>query len=101
MLYEVITSAIAVKIVFTGRLAEIFHAISGFANYPLELFPKAVQIVFLFLIPFAVMVYIPTRVLLGHISINIITIFAVSIMFFLISLLIWIKSIRKYSSAGG
>ena len=98
---NVIYCGIGIRIVFMGRIEQIFDAILGFSNYPIQIFPRFLQLLFMFVVPFAVISYIPAQVLLNRYDFKILFALLASILFFMVSLIFWKTSMNKYTSAGG
>jgi ABC-type uncharacterized transport system permease subunit len=88
-------------IIHPVRIKEIFDRVIMFAQYPAEVFSGIGKMVYLTVLPIAVWVYFPTRVLLGHYdSIAFLSAF-VAVLLFFISIILWNHEVKKYTSAGG
>ncbi|KJS22311.1 MAG: ABC transporter permease [Clostridiaceae bacterium BRH_c20a] len=102
----VLISAIAF---WTTRSERVFWVIMfplrNLINYPLSIFPRAIQMVITFILPFAFVNYLPSLLLLnktdsifppfwGSLSL------LVGIIFFWLSLQVWLKGVNKYNSTG-
>jgi ABC-2 type transport system permease protein len=93
--------AIAIKLILVERLFVIIDNLISFGNYPAEVFPGFAKMVYLVFFPIGIWIYFPAQVLLGRI--NYIAIWAVVTvgLLFIISIFIWNKQLKEYTSAGG
>lgn len=99
--FVVLNCAILIMTVNSGRIWDVFDSILKFAEYPAEIFPKATRVAFMTVVPFMVIAYFPTQVLLDRIDVKLFYALAVSVVFLLASLGIWNKCLKRYTSAGG
>lgn len=69
-------------------------------RFPPEVYGKAIQFVFTFIMPVIMVVAFPVKALLGDLNLWWVAVFLFySILFFIISILFWNMSLKKYSSA--
>lgn len=101
MALDIMFCSVIVLVIHTIRLGEFFDNFLNFARYPVEIFSKVVRIAFLTFMPFAIWIYFPTQVLLNRIDRKIIITFGVCLVLFWLSLAIWKRCLKKYTSAGG
>ena len=101
MAIDIVFCGIVITIVQTGRLDDFFDKILYFFRYPIEIFPKVIQVTFITVIPFAIWVYFPTQVLLNRINLKILLALPISFVLFQLSLVFWKHCLKKYTSAGG
>jgi len=102
----VLISAIAF---WTTRSERVFWVVMfplrNAINYPLAIFPRVIQMIVTFILPFAFVNYLPALILLnkadsafppfiGSLS------FFVGIVFFWIAFQVWLKGVDKYNSTG-
>lgn len=99
--FSLISSAIVFVWVGNSRVYEIFDSASTFGLYPRTIFSKGIQNVITFIVPIAMIGYMPASVLLGKNMDGIILSFISSIIFLLFSLFFWHLMLRKHTSAGG
>ena len=99
--FEILYSSAVIVLVHMGRLHDILGMLNKFGEYPLEIFTRSVQVFFITAVPMAVWVNYPARILLGRGSINILLSLAFSFIFFVLSLAVWNRSLKNYTSAGG
>jgi ABC-2 type transport system permease protein len=98
----IIASALAFVFTKTWRLFDIISLVERFSRYPLDIYTASTKFVLTFLVPAAIASYYPASVLLGKQPLATIVIIIVPIaIFFIFSLWLWKKAIKKYSSAGG
>lgn len=65
---NLIMAAISFKWVGNSRIPEIFDSVSNFGKYPLFIFPQAVRIFAVFMIPVAMIGFFPASALLGRLE---------------------------------
>lgn len=98
---DIIHCSLIVLTVADGGIQGIMNAYLRFSEYPLEIFPKYLQLLFVTLLPMAVLIYYPAQVLLGRIDLKLIYCFLGVMVFFVLSLNLWKSVLKKYVSAGG
>jgi ABC-2 type transport system permease protein len=98
---NIIYCSITLMIIFMGGIWDLFQNILNISQYPKEIFPKVVQTVFVTAVPFMVMVYFPTQILLARVDITIIYAIITSFVFLVGSIAFWNRCLKKYNSAGG
>lgn len=83
-------------------LMQITYNISDYTKYPLLIFPKAIQWIMTFIIPFALISYYPALYLLGSIDYLDVLIYITIVTSLLIfsALFVWNKGLKHYESAG-
>ncbi len=88
---------------FFGRLAnvaELFPNALDIARYPVSIFPPFIQFLFTFIIPFALIGFVPANIILGKTSYLVLILAPVSAFILLyISNRFWNFALRHYSSA--
>lgn len=89
------------KWVGNSRIYEIFDSIVSFGNFPRSIFSKGFQTIISYIIPIAVVGFLPASVLLGGRPEGIMLTGGVCILFLLMSLGFWKIMLRNYTSAGG
>ncbi|NLK94572.1 MAG: multidrug ABC transporter permease [Clostridiales bacterium] len=96
------TTSIAFWVKFSQSYIFMAYSISGFAKYPIGIFPKGVKIVLIGIIPFAFTGYYPGAYLLGRESffMGVVMTAIISIIAFIVAYNIWLKGIKVYESAG-
>jgi len=78
----------------------IFREITQLGRFPLNIYPKAVGLIFTFVIPVAAMITIPTNSLMGILSpAGVIICICLSGIFLSLSLLSWKEALKRYASA--
>ena len=82
------------------NIQNLFPHALDFARYPSEIFPVVTRFIFNTILPFALIGYLPSRILLGIASPWLLLSFAaLSLLFIYISHLFWNFALRHYSSA--
>jgi ABC-2 type transport system permease protein len=101
--------AISAMAFWTTRSEQFYWTVmwpaKSLMNYPLSIFPRAVQLFMMFIIPFAFVNYLPSLLLLGKSSgafapyWGFFTLF-VGIVFFWLCFQIWMRGLNHYKGAG-
>ncbi len=94
-------AAISFKWVGNSRIPEIFDSISTFGKYPLTIFPKAVQILSVLIIPVAVIGFFPASALLGRVDRTAFLSLIPCALFLCLGIWLYNKMIRLYEGVGG
>jgi len=101
MALDVLFSCVVIVLIQIGRLNEFFNFISRFGEYPLSIFPNAVRLAFITVVPFAVWVNIPAQVLLGNLDVYMMYSLVFCFAYLFVCLKLWGLCLKKYTSAGG
>lgn len=98
---NLIMAAISFKWVGNSRIPEIFDSISNFGKYPLGIFPRAVQIVAVLVVPVAVVGFFPASALLGRLELSAFWALIACVVFLGFGIWLYNKMIRLYEGVGG
>ena len=99
--FQIFLACAMVRLVHIGRLNEIFDTIARFGQYPMELYPKGARLFFATILPFAIWVNIPCKILLDGIQgYMFFTVVFVALLYGA-AVYSWNLCIRHYTSAGG
>jgi ABC-2 type transport system permease protein len=101
MAFEVLFSCMVIVFVHLGRLFEIVNYLSRFGEYPLDIYSNVTRLIFITVVPFAVWVHIPAKILLGSLDYYMLYSLVFCFLFFLGSLKLWDICLKRYTSAGG
>lgn len=93
--------SIIVKFVKVGRLGEFFRAVKNFGQYPVNIYSTFLSSIFRYIIPLTLLAYIPSMILLDAISSGFLIAVAVTLVFFVFTLVLWKDTLKHYTSAGG
>ncbi len=99
--FEILLASVMVRLVNIGRLNELFDTLTKFGQYPMELFPRGAGFLFITMIPFAVWVNIPCRILLDGVQAYMFLTFLMVFFIDCLALYSWNLCIKHYTSAGG
>lgn len=99
--FDILLACVMIRLVNIGRLNEVFDTLTKFAQYPMELFPGAAKFVFITIVPFAVWVNIPCKILLDGIQGYMFLTFFIVILFYFLAVHNWNLCMKHYTSAGG
>ncbi|MFH2021392.1 MAG: ABC-2 family transporter protein [archaeon] len=91
--------SIIIRLVRVGRIGELFMNIRNYGEYPLDIYNPFISGLLRYVIPLAVIAYLPAKSLLGY-KPELIPILVVIIIFILTRLL-WKSTLKYYTSAGG
>jgi len=98
----ILTVSAAFYVVRIDNLSQLFVSIFDAARWPSAVFRGALRMVFTFVVPLALMTTYPAQALLGKLPPSMFAFsFLVAIVFVVASRAIWLRSIAKYTSAGG
>ncbi len=96
----ILTVSAAFYVVKVDNLTWLFGAIFDAARWPSSVFRGAVRAVFTFVIPLALMTTFPAQALLGTITpLTLASSLGGAVLFAFAARLVWLQSIRKYTSA--
>ena len=96
----ILTVSAAFFVVRIDNLSYLFGAIFDAARWPSSIFKGVVSFIFTFVIPLALMTTYPAEALLGRLAVErVVGGLAGAVAFALIARLIWLRSIRGYTSA--
>ncbi len=101
MAMNILLASIVIMLINMGRLNEIIESLSRFGQYPLEIYSNSMRAVFITIIPFAIWVNYPSRILLYGFSVSMLYSVIFCIMFLLASLCLWQSCLKRYTSGGG
>jgi len=91
----------AIRFVGSNRVLGLIDPISQFGLYPKTIFVKPIRTITTNVIPVALIGFYPASVLLGKDTQDLILSALTAVCFITVSLILWSRSIRKYTSAGG
>lgn len=100
---KIITAAIAFYTKRSGPLTQIVYSFIDYTKYPIKIYPRAIQILLNFIIPFGLVISIPVDLVINggyNPYLLMLFIIAISSFYFLISICFWSISEGKYSSSG-
>jgi ABC-2 type transport system permease protein len=84
------------------NLSHLFSSLFDFARWPVGVFPRGVRLVFTFVLPLALMTTYPAQALLDELPAGTLAAaIAGAIGAFFASRLLWVRSVARYTSAGG
>ena len=98
---SVILAGLGIVWVGNSRLFDIYGSISKFASYPMTIFKKVLRTMLTFMVPVAMLGFLPASVLLGESEQYLYIAVLCSIAFVAVALFIWNAMISRYTSTGG
>ncbi len=90
-----------VMVTRNSRVEEVIMAMFNFAGYPAQIFPKAIGTVLSTVLPFLVVAYFPSQVLLGRADAAVVPGMFVCFFALMATLFIWERMLKRYTSVGG
>ena len=96
-----IMGATIFKWVGNSRIFEMYNSIAGFGRYPSSIFPKGLNILITFILPVAMLGFIPASALLGNMNFMMFLSAFPCILFLLMGIWLYKRMIYAYQSAGG
>jgi len=98
--FHILVVSLAITTYEVDNSLMIYRDLSAVARVPVDLYREPLRFVFTFILPVGVMVTFPVKALLGLLSWPLIlTSIVISVFFFIISLVVWKKSLKSYTSA--
>lgn len=97
----ILYSVLNLQLIYADRLRSVLDNMIFLSNFPAEVFSGGIKVVYLFVLPIATWVYFPTQALLGRLDINALYGVISTILFFILSIKLWILQTKKYTSSGG
>jgi ABC-2 type transport system permease protein len=104
MLYAIwiMVISLSFRVVKIDNLSHLILSVFDAARFPVSVFRGALAILFTFVIPLGLMTTYPTLALLGRLEPSAALVpVAIAVVFLIVSRLIWLRSIRFYTGAGG
>lgn len=98
---DILYCCMVVFLIHIGRLKEIFDNIAKFGQYPLEMFSKGLQGVLFTVLPMALWVNVPCKILLEGIHLYLFSGVVFLVVWLVGSICLWNLCIKRYTSAGG
>ncbi len=98
---HIVYCALTVRWVYPMRLPEIVDKILNWGNFPLEVFPRILQLVFTTIVPFSLACHWPAKALLGEAGPVSVASLACAAVGFFLCVLFWNAQLKRYSSGGG
>ncbi len=84
-----------------NRTWEFLDVFIKYSEYPVQIYPKSLQVLFLLIVPFAVFVYFPAQILLSRLDLIALLGFVSCVILFILSNSFWNMFVKRYTSAGG
>jgi ABC-2 type transport system permease protein len=98
----ILTVSAAFYVVRIDNLSYLFNSIFDAARWPSSVFRGALRFAFTFVIPLAVMTTFPAQAMLDRLPpIAVLGALSGAVVAFMVSRLVWLRSIGRYTSAGG
>jgi ABC-2 type transport system permease protein len=98
----ILTVSSAFYVVRIDNLTQLFNAVFDAARWPVTVFPRAVRLLFTFVVPLALMTTYPARALLGTLpAVTLAGALGGAALAFTVARVVWKASIARYTSAGG
>lgn len=98
---ELIMSATSFKWIGNSRIPEIFDSVKQFAKYPMTIFPSVSRSITTFIIPVAMVAFVPAASLLGQVETWFYWALIPCAVFTILGFMLYHKMIKLYESAGG
>ncbi|MDE6567316.1 MAG: ABC-2 family transporter protein [Lachnospiraceae bacterium] len=101
MSFDIFLASVMIRLVRIGRLNEMFDTIAKFGQYPLEVYPKGMRLLFSTFVPFAVWINIPCKIFLHGLQAYMMVPVVCVVLILLLALQGWNRCMKHYTSAGG
>ncbi|MDD5254201.1 MAG: ABC-2 family transporter protein [Candidatus Nanoarchaeia archaeon] len=100
--FIILISSLSFLIVNSYALFDLFFKLTDLSRYPASIYGLTVRFFVTFLLPLAILGYYPAEAMLRGANLGLILQISIPvILFFFITLFLWNRAMRKYSSAGG
>jgi ABC-2 type transport system permease protein len=99
--FNIFFCSIALRIVYVVRLKEILERIYFFSGFPAEIYSGIIRFIYLAILPLGICIYYPAQTLLGRLNVFSIYGSIATIVLFIVSINVWNRQIKKYTSSGG
>ena len=94
--------SLSFRVVKIDNLSHLILSLFDAARFPVGVFRGALAIVFTFVIPLGLMTTYPALALMGRLTwVDVLVPVGVAVVFLCVSRLVWLRSIRLYTGAGG
>lgn len=94
-------AATSFKWVANSRIPEMYRSVLNFGNYPIKIFPRALQAVITFAIPVTMVGCFPASALLGKTDITMMIAIMPCVVFLLLGVFVYGRMVSLYEGVGG
>lgn len=101
--FKVLVASLAFKFKASGPLLQFIYSLCGYAKYPLQIYPKFIQVILTFVIPLGLCLFFPFDNLFtpsAHPGLLALGIVGMTALFSGICLFVWSKMVKLYESTG-
>ncbi len=99
---SIMASALSFYVVKSGVIVEMLDSLGWLGQYPLFIYGRVGTFLLSFVFPIGLAAFYPAQVILGRIALPfVIVLAAIGILFFSLSVIMWERAIKHYTSAGG
>ncbi len=100
--FDIMSASANFFFVKANAIWDFFIELRMFARYPITIFGSLGYVFLTFIIPMGILSYYPAQAFLGRLAWSSVALLVlITILFFVISLIMWEFAMRKYTSAGG
>ena len=93
--------SLIIRAVRIGRIGELFRTVKTYGQFPADIYGTFVSSLVRYMIPLALLAYYPSKALIGGATENFAVIALITIAIFALSLALWNRTLKFYTSAGG
>ena len=101
--FKVLVAALAFKFKRSGPLLQFIYNFSGYTKYPMNIYPRIIQVILTFIIPLGLCLFFPFENLFAPIHNPLMlcgAMLAFTVLFSAICLFVWNQLVKKYESTG-
>ena len=101
--FKILVASLAFKFKRSGPLLQFIYGFSGYAKYPMRIYPKVIQAILTFIIPLGLCLFYPFENLFAPVHDPLLTALAMvgfTAVFSAICIFVWCKMIKQYESTG-
>lgn len=101
--FKILVASLAFKFKRSGPLLQFIYAFSGFTKYPLNIYPRFIQAILIFIIPLGLCLFFPFENLFAPVHNPIVVAISMVIataLFGFVCIFVWCKMVKMYESTG-
>lgn len=101
--FKILVASLAFKFKRSGPLLQFIYAFSGFTKYPLNIYPKFIRALLIFLIPLGLCLFFPFENLFAPVHNPLLlslSMIGATAVFGAVSIFVWCRMVKEYESTG-
>ena len=101
--FKIMVASLAFKFKRSGPLLQFIYNFSGFTKYPLNIYPRFIQAILIFIIPLGLCLFFPFENLFAPVHNPIVVAISMviaTVLFGFVCIFVWCKMVKMYESTG-